>query len=190
MEKRDDPKKREHPGNPVSAKSAGGIKPVDYLRAVKAHLRNGKQKDAFRLLQQGAVQFPNDPLILSYYGCLQAIVDKKYRSGVDACRKAIALLKKAETFGEELLYPVFYLNLGRAYVAAAKKKDAIEAFNNGLEYDNSNRDLLQELRALGLRKKPLVPFLDRSNPINKYIGMILHTNEEKPAGKSRGRLPR
>ncbi len=191
MEKRDDPKKREIAGDGAPAKAAGGIKPVDYLRAVKAHLRSGKQKDAFRLLQQGAVRFPNDPLILSYYGCLQAIVDKKYRSGVETCRKAIAQLKKAETFGEELLYPVFYLNLGRAYVAAAKKKDAIEAFNKGLEYDNTNRDLLQELRSLGLRKKPLVPFLDRSNLINKYIGMILHMKDEKPAaGKGRGRLPR
>ncbi len=191
MEKRDEPKKRENAGDDVSAKAAKDIKPVDYLRAVKAHLRSGKQKDAFRLLQQGAVRFPNDPLILSYYGCLQAIVDKKYRSGVDTCRKAITLLKKAETFGEELLYPVFYLNLGRAYVAASKKKDAIEAFNKGLEYDNTNRDLLQELRALGMRKKPLVPFLDRSNPINKYIGMILHTKDETAAGgKSRGRLPR
>ncbi len=137
------------------------------------------------------MQFPEDPLILSYYGCLQAIVDKKYRSGVDTCKKAITLLKKAETFGEELLYPVFYLNLGRAYVAAGKKKDAIESFNKGLEYDNSNRELLKELRSLGMRKKPLVPFLDRSNPINKYIGMILHMKEKKPAaGKSRGRHPR
>ncbi len=190
MEKRDDQKKRTDAGEQASAKAAD-IKPVDYLRAVKAHLRSGRQKDAFRILQQGSVRFPEDPVILSYYGCMQAIVDKKYRSGVDTCRKAIALLKKEETFGEELLYPVFYLNLGRAYVAAGKKKEAIEAFNNGLQYDNTNRDLLQELRALGIRKKPPVPFLDRSNPVNKYIGMILHTKDEAPAaGKSRGRLPR
>jgi hypothetical protein len=43
-----------------------------------------------------------------------------------------------------------------------------------------------------MRKKPPVPFLDRSNPINKYIGMILHVKEKEPATrKSRGRgLPR
>ncbi len=186
MDSRDDPKKYADVGERASAKTHEDIKPVDYLRAVKAHLRNGKQKEAFRILQQGAVQFPKDPLILSYYGCLQAIVDRKYRSGVDTCRKAIILLKKAETFGEELLYPVLYLNLGRAYVAAGKKKDAIETFNKGLQYDSSHRDLRNELRSLGIRKKPLVPFLDRSNPINKYIGMILHTREKEPdAGKIR-----
>jgi tetratricopeptide (TPR) repeat protein len=188
MDNPNDPKKPANAGEPTSAKAHEEIKPVDYLRAVKAHLRNGRQKEAFRILQQGAVQFPEEPLILSYYGCLQAVVDKKYRSGVETCRKAIALLKKAETVGEEILYPVFYLNLGRAYVAAGKKKDALDAFNKGLRYDNSNRDLLHELRALGMRKKPPVPFLDRSNPINKYIGMILHMKEKEPATrKSRGR---
>jgi tetratricopeptide (TPR) repeat protein len=191
MDNRNDPKKPANVGEQASAKAHEEIKPVDYLRAVKAHLRNGRQKEAFRILQQGAVQFPEEPLILSYYGCLQALVDKKYRSGVETCRKAITLLKKAETFGEELLYPVFYLNLGRAYVAAGKKKDALDAFNKGLRYDNSNQDLQHELRALGMRKTPLVPFLDRSNPINKYIGMILHMKEKEPATrKNRGRLPR
>ncbi len=190
MDNPNDPKKSADAGEPASAKAHEEIKPVDYLRAVKSHLRNGRQKEAFRILQQGAVQFPEEPLILSYYGCLQALVDKKYRSGVETCRKAIALLKKAETFGEEVLYPVVYLNLGRAYVAAGKKKDALEAFNRGLRYDNSNRDLQHELRALGMRKKPPVPFLDRSNPINKYIGMILHMKEKEPAKRRGRRLPR
>ncbi len=177
MEKYYEKKKAVSAGETSRQKEAHDVRPVDYLRAVKARLRSGRQKDAFRLLQQAAIRFPDDPLILSYYGCLQALVDKKYRSGVETCKKAIGLLKKSETFGEEVLYPVFYLNLGRAYVAAGRKKDAIDAFNKGLLYDNSNRDLQKELRGLGVRKKPPVPFLDRSNPINKYIGMILHMKQ-------------
>ncbi|MGE5172891.1 MAG: hypothetical protein ACM3MD_03585 [Betaproteobacteria bacterium] len=177
MEKYDEQKKAVSAGEVARQKEAHDARPVDYLRAVKANLRSGRQKDAFRLLQQAAIRYPDDPLILSYYGCLQALVDKKYRSGVETCKKAIGLMKKSKSFGEEVLYPVFYLNLGRAYVAAGKKKDAIEAFNNGLQYDNSNHDLRKELRGMGVRKKPPVPFLDRSNPINKYIGMILHMKQ-------------
>ena len=173
MEKYDDQKKDAQTGEPVPPQPAKVITPSAYLRTVKAHLVKGKQKDAYRLLQQASIQFPDDPLILSYFGCLQAIVDKKYRTGVETCKKAIALLKKTSSFGEEVLYPVFYLNLGRAYVAAGKKQDAIEAFTKGLKYDNGNSDLVKELRGMGKRKKPPVPFLDRSNPINKYIGMIL-----------------
>jgi tetratricopeptide (TPR) repeat protein len=164
----------------------GETTPAHYLRAMKAHLRGGRQKDAFALLQQASVRYPDDPLILSYYGCLQAIVDKKYRSGVENCKKAIVLLKKKESFEEELLFPVFYLNLGRAFVAARKKKDALNAFHQGLSYDDSNSEILKELRGLGERKPPPVPFLDRSNPVNKYIGMILQKTK-KEAGGNRGK---
>jgi tetratricopeptide (TPR) repeat protein len=185
MKEHDDSKKPENAGEPVPPIPAKEIRPADYLRAVKAHLRSGKQKDAFGLLLQAALQFPDEPLILSYYGCLQALVDKKCRSGVETCKRAIALFKEKESFGEEVLYPVFYLNLGRAYLAAGKKKDAIDAFHKGLQYDNGNNDLRKELRGLGMRKKPPVPFLDRSNPINKYIGMILQKAKNEPE-KRRG----
>ena len=150
----------------------------DYLRQVKIHLSKGRQKDAFALLQQAQVHFQDDPFVLSYFGCLQALVDKRYRTGIENCKKALALIRKSSSYGEEMLFPVFYLNLGRAYVAAGKKKDALETFNKGLKYDNSNTDLQKEVRALGKRKSAPVPFLDRSNPINKYIGLILRKSSK------------
>jgi tetratricopeptide (TPR) repeat protein len=174
--------KRPGAGEPGRPEGHVEIKPSDYLRAVRSHFRSGKLKEAYGLLLQATVQYPDDPLILSYFGCLQAIVDKKYRSGVETCKRAILLLKKQQTFSEEVLYPVFYLNLGRAYVAAGKKKDAIDSFKKGLRYDNGNSDLKKELQRLGVRKQPPVPFLDRSNPINKYIGMILQKTKNVPAG--------
>jgi tetratricopeptide (TPR) repeat protein len=177
-------------GGSAESKRIDEVTPADYLRLVKAHLRNGKQKDAFRVLQQGSVMYPDDPVILSYYGCLQALVDKKHRSGVDTCKKAIILLKKKRSSGEEVLYPIFYLNLGRAYIAAGKKKDAIDAFEKGLQYDYGNSDLKKELRGLGTRKKPLVPFLDRSNPINKYIGILLHSPKKDPREGERAKSRR
>jgi tetratricopeptide (TPR) repeat protein len=186
MKEHEDTKNPKGAGKPEPPDPAEEIKPSDYLRAVKVHLRSGKQKDAFTLLLRASVQFPDEPLILSYYGCLQAGVDKKYRSGVEACKRAIALFRAKKSSGEEVLYPVFYLNLGRAFLAAGKKKDAIDAFHKGLQYDKSNSDLRKELRGLGMRKKPLVPFLDRANPINKCIGMILQKAKKEPE-KRRGK---
>jgi tetratricopeptide (TPR) repeat protein len=186
MKKHDDPKKREGGGEPAPVHPAEEIKPSDYLRTVKVYLRSGEQKDAFSLLLRASVQFPDEPLIISYYGCLQAIVNKKYRSGVEACKRAIALFKEKKSSREDVLYPVLYLNLGRAYLAAGKKKDAIDAFHKGLEYDKSNSDLRRELRGLGMRKKPPVPFLDRANPINKYMGLILEKAKKEPE-KRRGK---
>lgn len=184
MSEHDDTKETENAGGAGPSGQNDEIKPSEYLRAVRAHLRSGKHKDAYSLLLQASVRYPEDPLILSYYGCLQALVDKKYRSGVETCKRAILLLKKQGSFSEEVLYPVFYLNLGRAYVAAGKKKDAIDAYKKGLRYDNGNSDLKKELQGLGVRKQPPVPFLDRSNPINKYIGMILKPEKNAlPGGK-------
>jgi len=179
MEKHDDPKKHAAGREPEHDVPAGELTARDYLRQVKINLSKGRQVEAFGLLQRANVNFPDDAFVLSYYGCLQALVDKKHRTGIENCKRALALVKKSFSFGEEMLYPVFYLNLGRAYVAAGKKKEALETFYKGLQFDNTNRDLQKEVKALGKRKAAPVPFLDRSNPINKYIGMIL-----RPSGKT------
>jgi predicted Zn-dependent protease len=160
--------------------------PADYLRAAKALLGSNKQKDAFTILQQAMVRYPDEPVLLSYFGCLQAIVDKKYRSGVEACTRAILLLKDKENVDVEKFYPLFYLNLGRAYLAAGKKQDALNAFKKGTKYDPGYRDLMKELRGMGMRKRPAVAFLSRSNPINKYIGLLLHKDDKAP-GKARAK---
>lgn len=174
-----DPKGPGNGGGPAPPEPPGEFKPAEYLRAVKAHLKSGRQKSAYSVLLEAVVRYPKDPLILSFYGCLQAVVDKKYQRGVDTCKKAINLFQTKETFGEEALYfPVFYLNLGRAYLAGGKKKSAVDAFTKGLKYDNSHPDLKRELRGLGIRKRPPLPFLGRSNPINKYIGMLLHKSSK------------
>ncbi|TFG88565.1 MAG: tetratricopeptide repeat protein, partial [Candidatus Atribacteria bacterium] len=84
------------------------------------------------------------------------------------------MLNDRSPVSKEIFFPTFYLNLGRAYIVAGKKQDAIEAFQKGLSYDEENKDLLWEARKLGMRKNPVIPYLKRTNPINKYIGMILH----------------
>jgi len=174
MEKKDSPKKPENKGEDAPDTHADAVKPDDFLRIVKTHLVNGKNKEAYFAVQDAALEYPDDPLILSYYGWLQALVDKRYRAGVDKCKMSLSMMQERSTFEVDKRYPVLYLNLGRAYAIAGKKKEALEAFNHGLINDKHNREILQELKALGSRKKTLVPFLDRSNPINKFAGLILH----------------
>lgn len=146
-----------------------------YLEEVKDLLKGKNKRSALRLLSEALEQYPDDPFILSYYGCLEAVANKNYREGIDTCLLAIETLKKKLPFGEDFFFPVFYLNLGRAYLAAGRKQEAMEAFNKGLATDRQDRDLLWEVRKLGVRRKPVVPFLRRSNPINRYIGMMLHS---------------
>jgi tetratricopeptide (TPR) repeat protein len=146
----------------------------EYLEEVKELLKGKNKRAALRVLSEAIEHYPDDPFILSYYGCLDAIANKNYRQGIDACLLAIEVLKRKVPFGEDFFFPVFYLNLGRAYLAAGKRKEAMTAFNKGLAVDAQNKDILWEIRKLGIRQKPPVRFLQRSNPINRYIGIMLH----------------
>lgn len=146
-----------------------------YLDNVRGLLQGYKHKGAFEILRTALDEHPFDPFLLSYYGCLDAIVNKNYDNGVDVCKNAIDILEQDVPFGKEDFYPLFYLNLGRAYLAGGNKKNAAEAFKKGLEADPRDSDLLWEVSKIGMRRKPVVPILKRSNPINKYIGRLFHT---------------
>ncbi|MFA5847821.1 MAG: hypothetical protein WC855_13075 [Thermodesulfovibrionales bacterium] len=142
---------------------------AEYFDTVKKLLRSGNNRQALRILKEGFGEFPEDLFIMSYYGCLTAIVEKKIDKGIKLCQGA---LEKLGPSTEKSVHATFYLNLGRAYLAGGQKEQAIEAFDNGLTFDKKNHDLLWELKKLGTRKNPPLPFLSRGNPINKYIGMI------------------
>ena len=159
-------------------KSAKTKTTSDYLDEAKNFLKTKNKRAALRVLNEALEHYPDDPFILSYYGCLEAVANKNYTHGIETCHMALETQKRGVPFGQEFFYPVFYLNLGRAYLAAGKKEEALGAFNKGIKLDGENKDLIWELKKLGMRKKPVVPFLNRSNPINKYIGMLLHSSKK------------
>ena len=142
---------------------------------VKKLLKRKKYESALKLVTAALEQYPDEPILLSYYGYLEAIVNKNYTRGINTCLKAREIVLEKAISGRDFFNPVLYLNLGRAYLAAGSKEDAFEALRMGLIFGNENEDLLCELRELGMRKKPIVPFLQRSNPVNKYIGKVLHS---------------
>ncbi len=148
-------------------------KKSEYLNEAIILLRQSKEKEALQLLKDGLTVFPNEPLLISYYGFLYSQVEKKHREGVRICRDAISKLNDLPPLNRESLYPIFYLNLGRAYLGANKKRDAFKAFNMGLKYDPTNTDITREIGNIGKRKRPVIPFLKRSNPLNKYLGLFL-----------------
>ncbi len=148
--------------------------PSDYLDEVRELLQRKSNRRALELLGAALVEYPDEPFLLSYYGCLEAVANKNVATGIELCERALALLDKRFPADKERHFPTFYLNLGRAYVAAGRKKQAVETFEKGLSYDASQKDLLWEMQKLGVRRKPVFPFLQRTNPLNKYVGWLLH----------------
>jgi hypothetical protein len=163
--------------------SDSAVRPaVESIKEARALLRSGRLKEAYGVLLQASGHYPGHPVVLSYCGWLQAIVDKKHHSGLAACRRAFVLFKTSDPETAARVYPVLYLNLGRTLLLAGRKKEAVENFEKGLKHDKGNVELKKEMKALGSRKQPPVSFLSRSNPINKLIGKMIHASLEKPHG--------
>lgn len=149
-----------------------------YLREVKNLMRCNNLEGALRTLDKGLTEHPLNAPLLSYYGYLDATLNKKYDRGIDLCKTAIDIIEEESRENRSLrhkgFHAVLYLHLGRSYLAGGNKKAAVKAFKRGLEADPEDPYLLSEVRRIGTRRKPFFPFLNRSNPVNKYIGKLLH----------------
>ncbi|MDI6744324.1 MAG: hypothetical protein QMD07_02990 [Thermodesulfovibrionales bacterium] len=104
------------------------------------------------------------PPIQSYLGMCIALERGKITYGLMLCNDAIHL---------EPENPAHYLNLGRIYLKAGSRVNAIETFRKGLSVGD-NAEIKRILDSLGTRKKPVFPFLSRNNFLNKYTGFMMH----------------
>ncbi|HXH39285.1 MAG TPA: hypothetical protein VNN08_11710 [Thermoanaerobaculia bacterium] len=105
---------------------------------------------------------------LSYFGLCLALVQKKIKPAIDLCKRAIEL---------QFYYVDHYANLARVYTAAGYRKKAIEIVEQGLKAHPDDESLLAVHRQLGIRSRPAVPFLERSNPINVTLGQARHAKQ-------------
>jgi tetratricopeptide (TPR) repeat protein len=159
-------------------KAAQNVPYRKYIKEIEALISEKKLEEALNVLYDARGRYPNNPVIFSYQGYLEIVVNKQYSKGVKTCREAISALTEQMPLGKEFFLPVLYLNLGKAYLAADKRKDAYESFKRGLEIDKNNEALFDELKSLGIRRKPPLSFLSRSNILNKYLGQLLYSGKQ------------
>jgi tetratricopeptide (TPR) repeat protein len=114
------------------------------------------------------IRSPKDAAGLSYFGLTLALVKKEYKAAVELCKRAIDL---------EFYNGDHYANLSRVYLAAGKRKAAVDTAESGLKLQPDNAQLLSARRALGVRARPAVPFLNRDHPINVSIGQQRHAKK-------------
>jgi tetratricopeptide (TPR) repeat protein len=131
--------------------------------AGKRFLREENIDRALRSFEKAWKEDKENPEYMSYYGLCKALRGGEIGLGLELCTRAI----KKEFFKAE-----FYLNLGRVYMAAGNKKGAIKVFKKGLRYDQGNEELYKALTGLGFRTRPVIPLLDRANPMNKFLGIL------------------
>ena len=134
----------------------------DYLRGLTLFLEIYGSEDA------PPIDNPNGAAGLSYFGLCVALVQKKFKPAIDLCTRAIGL---------QFYNGDHFENLARVYVAAEKRRKAIETVEQGLKIAPEHAGLLSYRNDLGIRARPAVPFLDRSNPINVSLGHARHARK-------------
>jgi tetratricopeptide (TPR) repeat protein len=87
----------------------------------------------------------------------------EFEQAIELCREAI---------DEEPGKSVNYLYLGRVYVAAGRKKEAIRIFRDGLLFE-ANARIDEELARLGWRDLPPFQSLGREHILNRMMGRIM-----------------
>jgi tetratricopeptide (TPR) repeat protein len=110
-----------------------------------------------------ALKIEKSPTISSYFAFCISKERGQFSKAISLCEEAIN--KEPENTD-------VYLNLGRIYLFQNKRQEAVKVFRDGLNY-GVNQQIIEELNKLGTRKPPVISFLKRSNPINKYLGIML-----------------
>lgn len=98
----------------------------------------------------------------SYLGYCVAKERGQLSRGIELCTVSLA---------HEPDNTAHYLNLGKVKLISGNKRDALRIFREGMARGGSAelRELLDEF---GKRKRPVLPFLARSNPLNIVLGRL------------------
>lgn len=102
-------------------------------------------------------------LFYSYLGYGIARCQNRLDEGMKLCRHSIKV---------EFYQPENYLNLARTCLLRHDRAGAVRAVRGGLKVDRNNTELLVLYRELGIRRLPVLPFLSRSNPLNRLLGAL------------------
>lgn len=111
-------------------------------------------------------------LYMSYLGLTQVLLNDV--SGLNLCRRAAA---------EETQRGEVFENLTRAELKLGHRKQACDALRRGLKVDRANASLKALREEMGMRRNPILGFLDRDNPLNRFLGKLTYRpGRKKPSG--------
>jgi hypothetical protein len=147
------------PGNALDPEAAAA------LEEGREHVRQGRMVEAHAAFRRAYRRAPSDPLVYSWFGVTLVLVEKNSTLGTDLTDRAVRVAGPT---------PELALNQARVAVALRQRERAIRALERGLARDPTDARLLAERDSLGRRRRPVLPFLHRSSPLNRWLGALRH----------------
>ena len=143
--------------------------------------RKGKWKDGMDILghiaeadRQGT-ELPG--LFYSYLGFGIAKFQRKTQEGVALCQHAIKV---------QFYEPENYLNLARVHLLRHNRGKAVEAIHRALKLSPRHPEVLKVIREIGYRRRPVVAFLSRDNPLNVWLGKMRYQMQQSKPSQPEG----
>jgi tetratricopeptide (TPR) repeat protein len=134
------------------------------LSAKTALLEKGNTRDAviaFELALEGS---PEEPVYLSYLGLALAQARRNGKQAIELCERAA----RRHFYQADVFY-----NLGQVYLLSGQREKAHRAFSEGAQVDSTFARNFTALETMGVRSRPVFPFLPRRSVINKIAGLAL-----------------
>ena len=100
---------------------------------------------------------------MSYFGLCLAMASDRLAEARDICEAAV---EAAPT------NPEMHLNLSRVCVRQGDRAHAFRTLVRGLRASPRHAGIVEELRRLGFRRRPMVSFLPRHHPLNRLLGSL------------------
>jgi len=116
-------------------------------------------------LQEVLREDPHHPQALALYGYVLALGFRQYEQGLDYLRQAIE---------REMYHPDWYVWMAEVYLRLGDRKSALEAVESALRWDAHHKGAMALRRKMGVRRRPVLPFLPRSHPLNVWLGKLRH----------------
>jgi hypothetical protein len=102
----------------------------------------------------------------SYLGYGIARYQRQVKEGLRLCEHAVKT---------QFYHADNHMNLARVQLMAKDRKGATNALAQGLALDPKHEGLRALKAEMGYRKKPVLGFLKRDNPLNKALGRMRHS---------------
>jgi predicted Zn-dependent protease len=131
-------------------------------------LRSGYPNSAVAHLRKALENDSGNPFCLSYYGLALARAEHNWAMAEASCLAALQMKRNQ---------PYLYLNLAEVYRRAGEMQDALSTLYNGLQFTKWDTVLVRALEELGVRRPPVLSFLDRKNFLNRHLGRLRHRLE-------------
>jgi tetratricopeptide (TPR) repeat protein len=135
----------------------------EHFRRGEAALAEGDYAAALEHFGAAHRLDPTSPRHRSYFGLCLGLAERRFDKALELCRSAAK---------EEFFNPALYHNLAQLHLAFGFKAEAIRHLRRGFMIDPGDEAIAEDLQRLGVRSHPVLAFLRRRHPVNRWLGRL------------------